>query len=117
MTKAKTEFAANVADRLRAVEHAIDAAIADACLLTHDMTRHRVNAGFAAQVGHQALTHANLLQTALLEARSQAIHAHDRLAREARVMGIEATASGPLEDKPKFPGSRTMETITAWPFN
>lgn len=113
MTQAKTEFATNIADRVRVVEHAIDTALADASLLIHDLTRHRVGAGFAAQAGHRALAYSHAAQSALMEARNQIILAHNRLALEAHNMGVEVSASGPLEDKPKFPGTRTMETIPA----
>lgn len=100
----RIDFATNAARRLRAAEHTLDSAIADSSLLLHDLTRHRVEAGFAAQAGHQAVLSIHAAQNALIEARTQLVAAHDRLYREARAMRVPLTNVGPLEDKPAPPG-------------
>lgn len=95
----KTEFANMIALRLHAAEQAVDTALAEISLLTHDMTRHRAGASFAAQAGHQALVDAQAAATALVEGRSRLVASHDRLDRTARALGIIVTAGGPLEGK------------------
>lgn len=100
----RTDFAANTARRLRTVEHSLDSAIADSSLLLHDLTRHRAEAGFAVQAGHQAVLSIHAAQAALVEARTQLVAAHDRLYREAKAMRVPITNVGPLEDKPDRPG-------------
>lgn len=107
----RTDFAANAARRLRTVEHSLDGAIADACLLLHDLTRHRAEAGFAVQAGHKAVLALHAAQSAMVDARTQLVSAHDRLQREARVMGVAVTAVGPLEDKPDRPGVRPERQV------
>lgn len=95
----KTEFANMIALRLHAAEQAVDTALAEISLLTHDMTRHRAAASFAAQAGHQALVDAQAAASALVEGRSRLVASHDRLDRTARALGIVVTAGGPLEGK------------------
>ena len=99
----KTDFANLLATRLQNAEQALDGALAEITLLTHDMTRHRISANFAAQAGHQALVDAQLATAAMVEARSRLIASHDRLSREARVYGLTITAGGPLEGKDQPP--------------
>lgn len=95
----KTEFANLIARRLQTAEQAVDQALAEISLLTHDMTRHRASARFAAQAGHQALIDVHAAAGALVEGRSRLVASHDRLARTARVLGLSITAGGPLEGK------------------
>ena len=98
-----TDFANLLATRLQSAEAALDGALAEVSLLTHDMTRHRLSANFAAQAGHQALIDTQLATAALIEARSRLIASHDRLSREAKVYGLKVTAGGPLEGKDQPP--------------
>lgn len=102
----KTAFANQIAQRLNAAEQALDQALAEISLLTHDMTRHRADANLAAQAGHLALVDAQAAASALIEGRARLIASHDRLARTARVLGIAVTAGGPLEGKDQ-PAPRT----------
>lgn len=95
----KTDFANLIAQRLQTAEQALDQALAEISLLTHDMTRHRAGASFAAQAGHQALIDAHAAAGALVEGRTRLVASHDRLARTARALGIAVTAGGPLEGK------------------
>ncbi len=95
----KTDFANLIARRLQTAEQALDQALAEISLLTHDMTRHRAGARFAAQAGHQALVDVQAAAGALVEGRSRLVASHDRLARIARTLGIIVTAGGPLEGK------------------
>ncbi|WAC59622.1 hypothetical protein [Brevundimonas sp. SL130] len=106
----KTEFANLIARRLQTAEQAVDQALAEISLLTHDMTRHRAGARFAAQAGHQALIDAHAAASALVEGRSRLVASHDRLARTARVLGIAITAGGPLEGKEQ-PAARAAAQV------
>ena len=100
---AKFDYATMIANRLRAAEHALDAASAEISLLSHDMTRHRAEAGFAADAGHGALVEVLSAQTALVEARGHLVASHASLARTARRMGVRWTMGGPGENKDEFP--------------
>ena len=99
-TMDKIIFASRLATKIRATEHAIDGAIAAASELAAEMATGRIQAGFAAQAGHKALV--NILEAvgALGEARTRMIASHDRLAIDARRMGIEVEMAGPWERKP-----------------
>jgi hypothetical protein len=108
----KTEFANLIARRLQTAEQALDQALAEISLLTHDMTRHRAGARFAAQAGHLALIDAHAAASALVEGRSRLVASHDRLARTARVLGIAVTAGGPLEGKDQ-PATRAAQVQEA----
>jgi hypothetical protein len=108
MTNHKTDFATMIAGRLRDAEHALDQALSDVALLSHDFTRHRADAGFAPQSGHQAFLDIQAGVAAMTEARTRLIAAHDRFAREAKVLGVQWTATGPWEQKPKPPTGTKM---------
>ena len=99
----KTDYASMIAHRLRAAEHALDAASAEIALLTPDMTRPRAAAGFAADAGHGALVEVQAAQTALVEARGRLVASHASLARTARRMGVTWMVGGPGEDKDQPP--------------
>jgi hypothetical protein len=105
----KTDFANMIAGRLRNAEHALDQALSDLALLSHDFTRHRAEAGFAPQSGHQAYLEIQAGAASMTEARSRLIAAHDRFAREAKVLGVQWTLTGPWEQKPKPPAGTTLQ--------
>lgn len=96
----KTEYAINIATRVRTAEHELDATIAAFSLLSHDMTRYRAEAGFAAQMGHMAFLEVHQALGGLVQVRSTVISAHNRLAKEARKLGLDIALMGP-ETKPE----------------
>jgi len=108
------EFATMVAGRMRTAEHSLDQTFADFSLMMHDLTRHRAQAGFAAQTGHRALMEAHAAQTSLLQARTQIIDAHNLLARDARRLGLDpALLMGPEKKLGATATATTHDTLLA----
>ena len=103
----KSTFATVVAADLKQVERSLDTALGQAGLLLTTMTTGRMEAGFAACVGHTALSSlAEAIQNGVAM-RGRVVQTHSRLAEAADTMGLSWTTSGPLEDKT---GDGTTET-------
>lgn len=109
----KTDFANLIAARLRVAEQSLDAAAADVGLLVHDLTRHRADAGFAAQAGHEALRRTRDALSALVDGRTGLIDAHNILSRTARALRVEYTDVGPGEGKDQPPVGGGIEPAHA----
>jgi hypothetical protein len=100
MPRLRQQVAQKVADRLFAVENAIDVALTRAAELTAAMPQARTEARLPAMVGQNALDRAAEAFTALVEARRRIVETHASL-DEARVqIGLREVDSGDIRDKP-----------------
>ena len=79
MPKIRTEIAQNVAERLHAVESAIDIAVARAAEFAAAMPQARADARFPAMVGQEAMGKAADAMATLVQARGHIVEAHKSL--------------------------------------
>lgn len=86
--------------RLHAAEAAIDTALHEAAQLAALLPVARKQAFLSAVTGQSAFDGAAATVLALTQARSHLVATHRSLAALARMMGLEATAVGPM-DKPE----------------
>jgi hypothetical protein len=104
MPRLRQEVAQKVADRLFAVESAIDLALTRAAELNAAMPQARTEARLPAMIGQDAFDRAAEAFTALVQARSRIVATHQSL-DEARVqIGLREVASGDTVPKTPIPG-------------
>lgn len=103
----RNDLGRQLAEKLKAAEHALDLALAEIGDLSALMTRGRMNHGIAAVVGQEALEYVARCGGALTKGRRALVKGHRRLAHDARLMRIEWVAiGGPGESKPAEDGPR-----------
>lgn len=101
MPRIRLEIAQGVADRLHAVETAIDTAVARAAELTAAMPQARTEARFPAQIGQEAMGRAAEAVAALVQARGHIVEAHKSLDAVRADWRIPEVAAGDM--LPKVP--------------
>jgi hypothetical protein len=101
MPRTRQAVAQKVADRLYALENAIDVALTRAAELNASMPEARGEARLPAMIGQDAFDKAAEAFTSLVRARRQVIETHHSL-DEARVqMGLREVSGGDLIPKPE----------------
>ena len=100
MPRLRQQVAQKVADRLFAVESAIDIALTRAAELTAAMPQARTEARLPAMIGQTALDRAAEAFTALVEARRRIIETHSSLDQARAQMGLREVDSGDAYPKP-----------------
>lgn len=100
MPRLRQQVAQKVADRLFAVESAIDVALTRAAELTAAMPQARTEARLPAMVGQDALDRAAEAFTALVEARRRIVETHASLDQARLQIGLREVDSGDIRDKP-----------------
>ena len=101
MPRLRQAVAQNVADRLFAVESAIDIALTRAAELNAAMPTARAEARLPAMVGQAAFDRAASAFVALVEARRRIVETHQSL-DEARIqIGLQEVNTGDTKDKPE----------------
>lgn len=101
MPRLRQAVAQRVADRLFAVENAIDAALACAAELTAALPTARAEARLPATVGQAALDRTAASLAALVEARRCIVDAHEQLDTVRGQIGLREVDAGDTE--PKLP--------------
>lgn len=99
MLNARLAAANEVAALLKSSELAIDEAVTQVSMLTACMPRVRVEANFAAEVGHEAIERAAASFAKLIDARREIIAAHQELSAVQGRIGLAAFAIGGLGSK------------------
>lgn len=105
MPRLRQEVAQKVADRLFAVESAIDVALTRAAELTAAMPMARTEARWPAMIGQTALDRAAGAFVALVEARRRIVETHESLDETRAQMGLREVDTGDAE--PKVPNPLT----------
>lgn len=100
MLNQRRQAAQNVADRLFAVEAAIDAAVTAAAELNAVLPTARTDANLSAIVGQDALDRTAEAFISLVQARRQIIEAHHRLEETRIQIGLRTVAIGGGAQKP-----------------
>jgi hypothetical protein len=113
MPRLRQEVAQKVADRLFAVEAAIDIALTRAAELTAAMPQARTEARLPAMMGQGALDRATETFVALVEARRRIIETHQSLDETRQQIGLQEIAAG--DSVPKTPGFFTEGLSAATP--
>jgi len=117
MLKERRLAANAVAEKLFAVEVAIDAAVAAAAELTAVMPQARQSAHLAASVGQDALASAMATCMKLIQARAAIISTHEFLATTQKDIGLAAVNFGNVGgDKPSvfgIPVGRHLSSVAA----
>jgi hypothetical protein len=99
MPRLRQEVAQKVADRLFAVESAIDVALTRAAELNAAMPMARAEAKLPAMIGQSAFDRAAEVFSALVKARRRVVETHESL-DEARIhMGLREVDTGDLQPK------------------
>lgn len=101
MPRLRQAVAQQVADRLFAVESAIDVALTCAAELTAAMPRARTEARLPAMVGQEALDKATEAFVALVEARRRIVETHKSLDVTREQIGLQEVNSGDALQKPR----------------
>jgi hypothetical protein len=99
MPRLRQAVAQKVADRLFAVENAIDIALTRAAELNAAMPQARSEARLPAMVGQAALDRASEAFLALVEARRRIVETHARLDETRTQMGLREVDTGDTEPK------------------
>lgn len=102
MPRLRQAVAQKVADRLFAVETAIDVALTRAAELTAAMPQARTEARLPAMVGQDALDRATEAFVALVQARRRIVETHQSLDEARAQIGLREVDAGDLA--PKVPG-------------
>jgi hypothetical protein len=100
MPKQRQAVAQKVADRLFAVESAIDVALTRAAELNAEMPQARTAARLPALIGQTALDRAAEAFSALVEARRRIVATHQSLDEARLQIGLQEVATGDLVPKP-----------------
>jgi len=100
MPRTRQIVAQQVADRLFAVETAIDVALTRAAELSAAMPQARAEARLPAMIGQDALAGAAETFAALVEARRQIIATHASLDVAREQIGLREMAAGDMVPKP-----------------
>ena len=101
MPRTRQAVAQKVADRLYALENAIDVALTRAAELNAAMPQARTEARLPAMVGQTALDRAAEAFTALVEARRRIVATHASLDETRLQIGLKEVATG--DSMPKDP--------------
>ena len=101
MPRLRQAVAQKVADRLFAVEHAIDVALTRAAELTAAMPAARTEARLPAMVGQNALDRAAEAFSALVMARRRIVETHESLDQARAQIGLREVDAG--DTVPKVP--------------
>jgi hypothetical protein len=99
MPRLRQEVAQKVADRLFAVESAIDIALTRAAELNAAMPQARAEARLPAMIGQAALDRAAEAFTSLVEARRRIVATHESLDAARLQIGLREVASGDMVPK------------------
>ena len=102
MPRLRQQVAQKVADRLFAVESAIDVALTRAAELTAAMPQARTEARLPAMIGQTALDRAAEAFAALVEARRRIVETHTSLDQARLQMGLREVNSGDSYPKPEL---------------
>jgi hypothetical protein len=113
MPRLRQAVAKKVADRLFAVESAIDLALTRAAELNAAMPRARHEARLPAMVGQAALDRAAEAFTALVEARRRIVATHASLDEARLQIGLPEVATGDSMPKPGFTEASAAEAPVA----
>jgi hypothetical protein len=108
MPRLRQEVAQKVADRLFAVESAIDIALTRAAELNAAMPMARVEARLPAMIGQLAFDHAAEAFTALVAARRRIVETHESLDQARTQIGLREVATG--DSVPKDGGFAPLAT-------
>lgn len=111
MPRLRQAIAQKVADRLFAVESAIDEALTRAAELTAAMPQARTEARLPAMIGQDALDRATEAFVALVEARRRIVETHQSLDETREQIGLREVDAGDLT--PKVPGFTDAKTDNA----
>lgn len=93
------QIGVRVARDVHSAEHAVDTAILEVNKMIATMVESRAEAGFAAEVGQDALEAGVGSMVSLASARQGVILAHSALAQVAENQGIPIKMDGPYEQK------------------
>ena len=115
MPRLRQAVAQKVADRLFAVESAIDLALTRAAELNAAMPQARTEARLPAMIGQAAFDRAAEAFTALVEARRRIVATHASLDEARQQIGLQEIATGDTVPKvpPGFTGAATREAAVA----
>jgi hypothetical protein len=108
MLKDRQQAAQKVADRLFAVENAIDAAVRSAAELTAVMPEARTDARLSAVIGQDALDQAAEAFALLVQARRAMVATHNKLEETRIRIGLREVNVG--DSLPKDPVARERRT-------
>ena len=100
MPRLRQAVAQNVADRLFAVESAIDIALTRAAELNAAMPAARTEARLPAMIGQDAFDRAASAFVALVEARRRIVETHASLDEARQQIGLREVSSGDALPKP-----------------
>lgn len=109
MPRLRQEVAQKVADRLFAVESAIDTALTRAAELNAAMPMARTEARLPAMIGQSAFDRAAEAFTALVEARRRIVETHESLDQARVHMGLREVDVG--DQDPKTPAMPPLGVI------
>lgn len=112
MPRLRQAVAQKVADRLFAVESAIDIALTRAAELNAAMPAARTEARLSAMVGQNALDCAAGAFTALVEARRRIVETHVQLDEAREQIGLQEVNTGDLPPKTPIGGSLERLSVT-----
>lgn len=113
MPRLRQAVAQKVADRLFAVERAIDVALTRAAELTAAMPEARHEARLPAMIGQTALDRAAETFTALVQARRRIVETHESLDAARLQIGLKEVDAG--DTVPKTPNPFTEGVATEAP--
>lgn len=99
MLKNRQQAAQKVADRLFAVENAIDAAVRCAAELNASMPEARTDARLSAVVGQDALDQAAEAFALLVQARRAMVETHNKLEETRIRIGLREVSAGDMYPK------------------
>jgi hypothetical protein len=111
MLRKRREAAQKVAERLWAVEEAIDVALTRAAELNAVMPAARTDARLPAMIGQDALDRATEALALLVQARRRMVETHQSLDEARAQIGLREFAAG--DSFPKPPIGQTVEHIRA----
>lgn len=100
MPRTRQAVAQKVADRLFALEHAIDLALTRAAELNAAMPEARGEARLPAMIGQDALDKAAETFSSLVQARRRVVETHQSLDEARAQIGLHEVATGDLVPKP-----------------
>jgi hypothetical protein len=103
MPRTRQAVAQKVADRLFALENAIDVALTRAAELNASMPEARGEARLPAMIGQDAFNKAAKAFTSLVQARRRVVETHASLDLARVQIGLSEVASGDLAPKPPIP--------------
>ena len=114
----QTQAAETVASKLYAAETALDLALSEAAGLAALLPQARTQAYLSATTGQQAFDSVAACVSSLTEARARLVATHKSLAALARLRGLDALATGPMDkpedDKTPPRGAIVSPANTSW---